>query len=482
MSDKILREQERFKTPSRSGSSTSSDSDFIENKREVAIIAAGMTQFGKARRDSTQEELVMEAARMALFENDLNIDALDVKNMIDGTVVSYFSDHFEKQLLFGAIIRDYLGLNPLQSVRAEGGGATGGLGVKTGFEMVKSGDADLVLVAGFEKMSEVSTSKGNEFIALASDTDFDYQVGGFYTAYYAAMANRYMYEFGITEKQLAKVAVKNRNNAQYNFFAQTNAKNPFSTKSTSGFITINDVYKSDVIATPLKRLDCCLMSDGAAVVLLAEKNLAKKLTKHPVSISGVGGGTDTMRPGDRPTIKGGLIKENLLLPHEKAEWYENMVYPGLHSFRAGRKAAKMAYTMAGIKDPLKEIDVVELHDAFTSSELQTYEDLGLARYGEGGKFIDTGKFDDKKGVFEDINPKLGDRIHVNPSGGLIGCMHAVGATGIMQIGSVFWQIQNSIEKFYGSDKLQVKNAKRGLAHSHAGTGSDVTVFVLDKGW
>ncbi len=449
---------------------------------KVAMIAGGMTQFGKSRKDSTQEELVMEAAKMALFENDLKKDPLEVKKMIDGTVVSYFSDHFERQLLFGAIIRDYLGFNPIQSVRIEGGGATGGLGLKAGYEMVKSGNASLALVIGFEKMSEVSTSKGNEFIALASDTDFDFPVGGYYSAYYAAMATRYMYEFGITERQMAKVAVKNRNNAQYNFFAQTNAKNPYATKSTSGFITINDVLNSPMIATPLKRLDCCLMSDGAAVALLAEESIARELTDKPVIIEGVGNGTDTMRPGDRPTTVGGLIKDDLLLPHEKPEWYENMVYPGLHSFRAGRKAAKMAYKMAGITNPLEQIDVVELHDAYTSSELQTYEDLGLARYGEGGKLIDSAPFDDEKGIFKEINPKLANRIHVNPSGGLIGCMHAVGATGIMQGVSVMWQIQGKIEKFYGSDKLQVKDARRGLAHSHAGTGSDVTVFVMGRGW
>ncbi|MEM4142013.1 MAG: thiolase domain-containing protein, partial [Thermoplasmata archaeon] len=140
----------------------------------VAMVAGGMTQFAKSRKDSTQEELVMEATRMALFENDLRINPLDVKKMIDGTIVSYFSDHFERQLLFGAIIRDYLGLNPMQSARIEGGGATGGLGLKAGYEMIKSGDASVVLVIGFEKMSEVSTAKGNEFIALASDTDFDF--------------------------------------------------------------------------------------------------------------------------------------------------------------------------------------------------------------------------------------------------------------------------------------------------------------------
>ncbi|MGC8610561.1 MAG: thiolase C-terminal domain-containing protein [Thermoplasmata archaeon] len=452
------------------------------NDRKVAMIAGGLTTFAKARKDSTQEELVMEAARMAFFQNDLLIDPLDVKRMVDGVVVSYFSDHFERQLLFGATIRDYLGLNPNQGVRIEGGGATGGLAIKAGYEMVKSGDADLVVVAGFEKMSEVSTAKGNEFIALASDTDFDFPVGGYYTAYYAAMATRYMYEFGITEIQMAKVAVKNRNNAQYNPFAQTNAKNPYATRSTSGFITLKDVLNSEKISYPLKRLDCCLMSDGAAVAILAEESLAKKLTKKPVLIKGVGSGTDTMRLADRPTWKGGLLMEDLLLPHEKPEWYEDMVYPGFHSFRAGRKAAKMAYQMAGIKNPLEEINVVELHDAYTSSELQTYEDLGFARYGEGGKLIDSAPFDDEKGIFKEINPALAGKVHINPSGGLIGCMHAVGATGIAQTVSVFWQLQEKIQKFYGNSVLQVKNPRMGLVHSHAGTGTDVAVIIMDKGW
>ncbi len=450
--------------------------------RRVAMVAGGMTQFAKSRRDSTQEELVMEAARLALFENDLRVDPLKLKGYINGTVVSYFSDHFERQLLFGAIIRDYLGLNPQQSVRIEGGGATGGLGVKAGYEMIKSGDADVVLVIGFEKMSEVPTAKGNEFIALASDTDFDFPVGGFYTGYYALMARRYMHEYGITERQMAKVAVKNRNNAQFNFFAQTNANNPFATKSGSGFITINDVLSSEPIATPLKRLDVCLMSDGAAVALLAEESVAKELTDTPVIFEGVGNGTDTMRLADRPLTTGGLLKDDLLLPNEKPEWYKDMAYPGLHSFRAGRAAAKMAYKMAGITDPLQELDVVELHDAYTSSELQTYEDLGLARYGEGGKLIDSAPFNDEKGVFEDINPKLGGHVYVNPSGGLIGAMHAVGATGVMQSVSVMWQIQGKIGKFFGSNRLQVERARKGLVHSHAGTGSDVVVLVLGRGW
>jgi Acetyl-CoA acetyltransferase len=240
--------------------------------RKVAIVAGGVTYFSKARKDKTQEELVAEAMRMALYENDINM----TKDDIEGSVIGYFSDHFENQLKFGAIIQDYLGLNPKSNVRIEGGGATGGLAIREGYAQVASGLLDVVAVIGFEKMSEVNTAKGNEFIALASDTDWDFPIGGYYSGYYALMARRHMEEFGTTEEQMAMVAVKNRNNAQYNRFAQTNPKmNPFGMRD-GGFIKVEDVLKSPYVAYPLKRLDICLMSDGASVAILASEEKAKK--------------------------------------------------------------------------------------------------------------------------------------------------------------------------------------------------------------
>lgn len=428
--------------------------------RKVAMVSGGLTYFSKARRDKTQEALAAEAARMALFENDINLEKED----IDGSVVSYFSDHFENQLLFGATIHDYLGLNPKPSVRIEGGGATGGLAIREAYAQVASGLLDVVMVIGFEKMSEVNTSKGNEFIALASDTDFDFPIGGFYSGYYALMAQRHMHEFGTTEEQMAMVAVKNRNNAQYNKFAQTNSKmNPYGMKNM-GKITIDDVLKSPYVAYPLKRLDICLMSDGAAVAILASEEKAKKITDDPVWIIGSGVGTDAMRAGDRPRKKGGVP----LLPHEKKEWYSNLEYPGIHSFRAGREAARQAYKQAGITNPLKQIDLIELHDAYTSSEIQTYEDLGLTKYGGGGKLVEEG-----------VTQIDGD-LPVNPSGGLIGSMHAVGATGVMQAVEAFWQLQGKAGKFHGSDKTQVKGAETAMIHSHAGTGTYVAVTIMRR--
>ena len=140
---------------------------------------------------------------------------------IDGTVCSYFSDHFTRQLKAGAMVQDYLGLCPKPSRRVEGGGATGGLCFQSAWEAVASGRMEVCLAMGFETMSRVNTWKGNAFIALASDTNFDYPVGGFYTGYYAMMVRRHMHEFGTTVEQMAKVAVKNHRNALHNPYAQS---------------------------------------------------------------------------------------------------------------------------------------------------------------------------------------------------------------------------------------------------------------------
>jgi len=416
--------------------------------RPVYMVAGGITKFKKASPDKDFRYMVKEAFDYAM--ND--VPKLDLEQ-IDATVASYFSDHFTRQLMAGIMVQDYLGLVPKMSKRIEGGGATGGLCFQTAWETIASGRADVCVAYGFETMSHVNTWKGNEFIAHASDTNFDYPVGGFYTGYYALMARRHMYEFGTTEEQLALVSVKNHKNALYNPYSQFPAE-----------LTVDDVLKSEKVADPLKRLDICVMSDGAAVAILASEEMAYKLTDKPIKITGVGTGTDSMRLADRPSGK------VLLLPHEKEEDYKDLKYPGVHSFRGGRMAALQAYKMAGITNPLEELDFVELHDAYTSSEIQTYEDLGLCRYGEGGKFVESGMAD------------LKGKVPVNPSGGLLACGHPVGATGLMQAVFAFWQLQGTIDKHFGNDKLQIKNAKRGLIHSHAGTGTYITVSILERGF
>jgi acetyl-CoA C-acetyltransferase len=428
--------------------------------RPVYMITGGITKFAKAHPEKDFRLMVKEAFDYALAD----LPGL-TRADIDGTVCSYFSDHFTRQLKAGAMVQDYLGLCPKPSRRIEGGGATGGLCFQAAWEAVASGRMEVCLAMGFETMSRVNTWKGNEFIALASDTNFDYPVGGFYTGYYAMMVRRHMHEFGTTVEQMAKVAVKNHKNAVHNPYAQSPAT-----------LTIADVRNATMVATPLTILDCCQMSDGAAVALLVSEKAAERLGGRPVRVSGVGCGTDAMRMADRP--HGPVI----LLPHESAAEYANMKYPGVHSFRGGRTAAKLAYEMAGITDPGRDLDFVELHDAYTSSEIQTYEDLGLCRYGEGGRYVDAGApflpNIDYGLRFPGSSPW--PRLPVNPSGGLLACGHPVGATGLMQAVLAFWQLQGTIATHLGDATLQLPNLRRGLIHSHAGTGTYITVSIMEK--
>ncbi len=422
--------------------------------RPVYMVAGGITRFTKSEKRKSFRVMVKEAYDYARRD----LPKLKTSH-IDGTVVSYFSDHFLRQLKGGVMAVDMCGLVPKPTVRIEGGGATGGLCLQEAWRSIASGMMDCVVAMGFETMSRVNTWKGNEFIALASDTNFDYPVGGFYSGYYAMMVVRHMYEFGTTREQLALVSVKNHRNALHNKWAQHHYD-----------ITVQDVLNSPMVAYPLTMLDICTMSDGAAVAILTTEELARRLTERPVRVLAIGAGSDAMRMADRPH------GEVPLLPHEDRSWYKGLKYPGVHSYRAGRTAAINAYKMAGITNPLEELDFIELHDAYTSSEIQTYEDLGLCRYGGGGKFIESGA------------PELGGQIPVNPSGGLLACGHPVGATGLMQAVFAFWQLQGTIARHNDGDgHIQVKPKKkgrpmRGLIHSHAGTGTYVTATILERGF
>ena len=449
--------------------------------RPVYAVSGGVSKFAKARPDKTFPALAKEAYDYAIA--DLGLTHRQFIEIVDGSVASYFSDHFSRQLMAAIMIQDYLGLCPKPGHRVEGGGATGGICFQEAWKAVASGYMDVCLAYGFETMSHVATWKGNEFIALASDVSFDYPVGGFYSGYYAMMVTRHMKEFGTTPEQMAHVSVKNHMNAYYNSYAQKREK-----------LTIADVRNSPMVAWPLTRLDICVMSDGAAATILCSEEGLAKLEKASgrriprVRVTGIGRGTDAMRMADRPHQSyDDFVKYNMLPSEDTADtrayyknlWKHGFRYPGVHSFRAGRMASKEAYKNAGISDPLGEISFVELHDAYTSSEIQTYEDMGLCRYGEGGPFAASGKaFMPTVSYGLDLPDK--SVCPVNPSGGLIACGHPVGATGLMQAVFAIWQLQGTIGKHFGDATLQVPSAKRGAIHSHAGTGTYVTVSILEK--
>jgi acetyl-CoA C-acetyltransferase len=269
--------------------------------------------------------------------------------------------------------------------------------------------------------------------------------------------------------------------------------NPYAQKRQR--LTIQDVRDAPMVAWPLTRLDICVMSDGAAATILCSEEGLRKLEaagaqvpRPLVKVTGIGRGTDAMRMADRPHQSfEEFLRHNMLPNEDTAEtrayyrelWDHGFRYPGVHSFRAGRMGSKEAYHNAGIQDPLHEIDFVELHDAYTSSEIQTYEDMGLCRYGEGGCFAASGKAF-MPGIEYGLELPDEPICPVNPSGGLIACGHPVGATGLMQGVFAIWQLQGTIGKHFGDPALQVRNARRGAIHSHAGTGTYVTVSILEK--
>jgi acetyl-CoA C-acetyltransferase len=447
--------------------------------RRVYVVSGGVTKFAKAHPAMDFRLMVKRAYDYAL-KGVPNL----TPERIDGSRISYFSDHFTRQLKAASMVQDYLGLNPKGSVRIEWGGATGGECFQAGYEAVASGRMDVCVAGGFETMSRVATWKGNEFIALASDTNFDFPLGGFYTGYYALMVVRHIYEYvrltkfaSVTDEReaqrlaiaeasriMSKVSVKNHLNALHNPYAQYPKR-----------LTVDDVLRSEMISYPLTREQICTMSDGAACVIFATEERAKELTDRPIRVTGVGTGTDTMRLADRPFGKVPL------LPSERARDYEDLAYPGIHSFRAGRAAGIEAYRMAGITNPNTELDFIELHDAYASSEIQTYEDLGLCKYGQGYDFVERGD-PFLKGIDYGFPVPRAGAIPVNPSGGLIACGHPVGATGLMQAVFAFWQLQESVGQHFRDPALQLPRPRRGAIHSHAGTGSAVTVSILERGF
>jgi acetyl-CoA C-acetyltransferase len=448
--------------------------------RDVYLVTGGNSEFRRAFPEKRTEELCIEALQEAC--DYINTTPQELKKHIHSCYYGHFADHFGDQLLGEAVIHDRLGLDPLGNVGIKTGGATGGSALWEAAKAVASGYSDCVLTMGWERMDEVPTDEGNNYIACAADKDWETPLGHIYTGYYAVMAQRYWQIFGKEEdsfrRTMAEIAVKNRGYACHNPFAQAPMK-----------ITVDDVLNSPVVAYPLRALDCCLMSVGAACAILADKETAYALTDTPQLIY-VTAGSHTLRVADRRDM------EIPLLPNEKEGQYDDLGeefpggerYPGFTSFLAARMAAYYAYRMAGVKDPTEDLDLVELHDAFTISDIQTYEDIGIRPYGRGRTYVESGDC-------YHTNPTTNQpgKLPANLSGGLIGCMHGVGATGIMQTIECMYHLHGRHAEIHGDElrwerfdkrkpadwqDLQVEGANRALAISHAGVGSHVTATIV----
>lgn len=398
------------------------------SEREVVVVGGGATKFASHRTDANIRDLVIEAVMECV--RDAGIALKDVEHGL----TSYESDHFNRQMTLGAILHDQIGMVPKPNVRVEGGGATGALALRTAFAYIKSGLCDSIIVYGGETNGRgVSSNTAQQLFALSSDADWEMMVGGTYTAYYAAMIREHMRIYGTTEEQFAHIAVKNRRNAQYNPIAQR----PMD-------LTVEKVMSSIPIAEPYKLLDCSLLSDGAASLILATPEWAAAHStswgeRPSIYYVATGCATDTMRLGDRA-----------------------YPYPGLAHFRGKLEASRQAYAMAGITTPRRQIDVAELYDSYSGSELQAYEDLGFCGYGEGGPAAESGLFD------------LEGDLPVNTSGGLLGRGAPVGATGIVQAMEIMLQLRGEADS-----RRQVPDARLGLTDTHAGTGTHCVVNIFE---
>jgi acetyl-CoA C-acetyltransferase len=391
------------------------------------VVGVGLTPFAANRLDANLRDLATEAVLACMQDAGLH----DLKAVEHG-LTSYESDHFNRQMTLGAVLHDTLGLTPLPNVRIEGGGATGALALRTAWAYVQSGLCESILVYGAELNGRSVTSKtANQLFALSADADWEMMVGGTYTAFYAAMMRAHMHRYGTTAEQFAHVAVRNRSNARLNPFAQKPME-----------LTIADVLNSKPVAEPYRMLDCSLLSDGAAAVLLATEKWARthseRFRERPmVCFTATGSGTDTMRLGDR--------------------------YPHITNFRGKQAAARAAYAMAGISDPLREIDVAELYDSCSGVEIQAVEDLGFVAEGQGGAAVISGMFDH------------GGEMPVNTSGGLLGRGAPVGATGIAQAIEIVQQLRGELPA-----GRQVTNARLGLTDTHAGIGTMCVVNIFER--
>ena len=384
--------------------------------KNVGVIGIGQSRFG-IRSDASLRELAFEAVRACLADADVRLE--DAHSM----VVSVASDELSYSLQPSAQITDYLGFAPRSSFRVEGACASGSMAVRTGWMTIASGLADLVLIVGAEKMTEVPTSVATEVLGRAGDSTWEHPFGMTFPGYYAMLARAHMARYGTTEAQLAAVAVKNHHYGALNPYAHMRKE-----------ITLEKALSSFVVADPLKLYDCCLISDGAAALLLASEDLAKSIRKDPVWIRGLGLGTGSVGLAQRESLT---------------------------SLTGTVEAARQAYEMACIGP--KDVDVAVVHDCFTIAEIIAYEDLGFCPRGEGGPWV------------EDRQPYIGGETPVNVDGGLKSKGHPIGTTGVAMALEMTKQLRGEAE-----EGRAVPDAEIGLSHNVGGSGQHSVVHIYSR--
>jgi acetyl-CoA C-acetyltransferase len=385
--------------------------------RKVAIVGAGMTKFVR-RALETGKELSWQATRQALDSCDLTMD--DIEAVCLGTA----PDAFDGVHMKGEYLSDGAGAWRKPYMRSYVGGGTGVFVPIQGWYHVASGLFDVVLVVAEEKMSSYYPHAQAAFLTIFDHTT-ERPLKPNLLWIFALEMNRYMQTYGISKSDIARVAVKNKRNA---------ADHP-SALLGDAEITVDDVLNSETLAWPVNRLDVSPVSDGAVAIVLAAEHVAKRITDKPVWIEGVGWNLDT------------------------AYWTNrDLAYP-----RYVEYAARMAYDMAGIKEPRKQIHIVEPYDPFDYKELHHLEGLLLADRGQAPQLVADG-----------ITNRDGD-MPVCPSGGLLGVGNPIAAAGLMKVAELFWQLREE------AGARQVPGQpKRGLAQAWGDLMQVGTVVIVGR--
>ncbi len=384
--------------------------------RPVAVIGIGKTAFG-AFPDRDLRSLAVEAGGKALA--DAHVSPSKVEAFYLG---NFAGPAFAGQNHLAPYIASGLGITGVPCTRFEAACASSGSAFFHAVTSVAAGMYDIVLAAGVEKMTSQPTPVVTEILAGAGDTTGEVRAGATFPALFAMIARRHMFQYGTTREQLAAVAVKNHSNG---------AKNPLA--HMRKVITLEQALAGKPIAEPLTVYDCSLISDGAAVVLIAPLERAFEFTAKPAKILGIAQTSDAVALDQKDDIT---------------------------TFRAVRLAGEKAYKMAGLK--AEDIEFAELHDCFTIAEIIATEDLGWVEKGQGGAYALSGK-----------TCLHGER-PINPSGGLKSKGHPVGATGVGQICDLVMQIRGE------AGDLQVARHSLGLAENLGGSGATAVVTILGK--
>jgi acetyl-CoA C-acetyltransferase len=386
---------------------------------KIAIIGVGQSKFVRGYPGSIRE-LAFEGFKEAM--EDAQIPVTD----IDASIVCS-APEYDKQRSPSGVFAEYLGLTPQPTFYLESLCSSTSMGLRMAYSLIKSGLHEIVAVVGFQKMSEISSAESQERMGRGADIQWESPFGTMMPAYYAMFAKAHMEKFGTTLEDMALVRVKSAT------YGQINDKALFRKPVAAENFTDPKHFMSGPVSIPLRVGDCCANADGSSCLVVASEEKAKALSKKPVWILGLGAASASVNMSGRDQFTGLAVAQ---------------------------EAARQAYEMARVEP--RHIDVAEVHDCFTISEILAYEDLGFANRGEGKNLIKS-KETYKEGV-----------IPVNVDGGLLSKGHPIGATGGSQIRTIVLQLRDE------AGEMQVDDPQVGLIHNIGGVGLYGTVTILGR--